>query len=36
MREIGWEPQHDIPSTIRDAFVEYRRQRDAGVLSHRV
>jgi UDP-glucose 4-epimerase len=32
MTELGWMPEFDVERTIRDAYAEYRRQSEAGVL----
>ncbi len=32
--ELGWIPKYSIDETIKDAYVEYKRQLDSGTLKH--
>jgi len=33
--ELGWSPDYTIDDTIRDAFLEYKRQLEKGTLKHK-
>lgn len=36
MKELGWKPQYDIDSTILEAYDEFIRQKEKGVLRDKI